>query len=257
MLLLGLTAFALVLAALVGAFSASKRALPKLPAIPARAIATQTGPPATVSLNTTFGGTQAPSGRLSALELDLARGFHFDPRAAATCSASQAREDACPSDTTIGGGTSEVIVQGRFLPRTTYPVSAGIYLTAPTHRGDIAGLVLDLTEAQSQLHAVMYGRVIPLPTSPYTIALRFANASKSLSGGYDLIVRRMALTLQASRTIDSHTYHLLTNPTSCVRHGWPLRLSMSSQQTTWIYHGKASCDAAERAQSGSGSSSAT
>ena len=215
-----LAAIAIGIAALVGAFSSGRHAhLPTLPAIPARAIETQHGAPATVSLNTTFGGSSAPSGKLSSLELDLARGFHFDPRAAVTCSATQARTGTCPADSAIGSGTGEIVVQGPYLPQTTYDVSTAIYLTAPTHPNDIAGVALDLTQTQSQLHAVILGRVVPLPTSSYSIALRFADASKALSTNYDLNLRRLALTLQASRTVSSQTYHLLTNPTPCTRQG--------------------------------------
>ena len=242
-LLLVLAAIAIGIAALIGAFGSGQHhpELPTLPAIPARSIETEHGAPAAVSLNTTFGGARAPSGKLSSLELDLARGFHFDPRAAVACLATQARSGACPADSAIGGGTGEIVVQGPYLPRTTYAVSAALYLTAPTHPGDIAGLALDLTQAQSQLHAVIFGRVVPLPTSSYAIVLRFADASSALSTNYDLNLRRLALTLQASRTVSSHTYRLLTNPTPCARHGWPLQLSITSAQTAWIYRGAASC----------------
>jgi hypothetical protein len=240
--LLVLAAIAIGIAALVGAFSGKHHAkLPTLPAIPARSIETEHGPPATVSLNTTFGGARVPSGKLSSLELDLARGFHFDPRAAAACAATQAATGTCPSDSAIGSGTGEIVVQGPYLPQTTYDVSAAVYLTPPTHRGDIAGLALDLTQAQSQLHAVILGRVVPLLTTSYSVVLRFADASRALSTNYDLNVRRLALTLQASRTVSSHTYHLLTNPTPCTRPGWPLQLSITSAKQAWIYHGAAAC----------------
>jgi len=238
--LLVLAAISIGIATLVGALHSGKH-LPTLPAIPARSIETEHGAPAAVSLNTTFGGSSVPTGKLSSLELDLARGFHFDPRAAVTCAATQARTGACPADSAIGGGTGEIVVQGPYLPQTTYDVSTAVYLTAATHRGDIAGVALDLTEAQSQLHAVILGRVIPLPTSSYSIALRFADASRALSTNYDLNLRRLALTLQASRTVSSHTYHLLTNPTPCTRRGWPLQLSITSAKNAWIYHGAASC----------------
>jgi hypothetical protein len=243
--LLVLAAISIGIAALVGAFSSGKHhaQLPTLPAIPARSIETQHGAPATVSLNTTFGGASVPSGKLSSLELDLARGFHFDPRAAAACAATQARTGVCPADSAIGSGTGEIVVQGPYLPQTVYDVSAAVYLTPPTHRGDIAGLALDLTQAQSQLHAVILGRVVPLLTTSYSVVLRFADASRALSTNYDLNLRRLALTLQASRTVSSHTYHLLTNPTPCTRPGWPLQLSITSAKQAWIYHGAAACRA--------------
>ncbi len=241
--LLVLAAISIGIAALVGAFSSGRHRaqLPTLPAIPARSIETEHGPPATVSLNTTFGGASTPSGKLSSLELDLARGFHFDPRAAVTCPSAQARAGTCPADSAIGSGTGEIVVQGPYLPQTTYDISTAVYLTAPTHRGDIAGAALDLTQAQSQLHAVILGRVIPLLTTSYSVVLRFANASRWLSTNYDLNLRRLGLTLQASRTVSGHTYHLLTNPTPCTHRGWPLQLSITSATQAWIYHGAASC----------------
>jgi hypothetical protein len=241
--LLVLAAISIGIAALVGAFSSGKHhaRLPTLPAIPARSIETQHGAPATVSLDTRFGGATAPAGKLSSLELDLARGFHFDPRAAVACAATAARAGTCPSDSAIGSGTGEIVVQGPYLPQTTYDVTAAVYLTPPTHRGDIAGLALDLTQAQSQLHAVILGRVVPLLTTSYAVVLRFADASRTLSTNYDLNLRRLALTLQASRTVSSHTYHLLTNPTPCTRPGWPLQLSITAGKQAWIYHGAAAC----------------
>jgi hypothetical protein len=241
-----LAALGIGIAALAGAFSSGKHAqpVPKLPAISARSIATQRGAPVTVSVNTTFGGAHPPTGKLATLELDLARGFHFDPRAAATCAPSQYHAGSCPADSAIGGGSGEILVHGPYLPRTTYDIGVGMYLTAPTHRGDIAGLVLDLTQQQSQLHAVLHGRVIPLRTSRYSIALRFADAGKGLSHNYELILRQVALKLQAGRTVGSHTYHLVTNPTPCVKPGWPLQLSMASATNAWIYHGRASCGTA-------------
>ncbi|HEX5195060.1 MAG TPA: hypothetical protein VFW09_19855 [Solirubrobacteraceae bacterium] len=241
--LLLLAAIGVGIAALVGAFSSGQHTqpVPKLPAISARSIASQRGAPATVALDTTFGGAHPPTGKLSTLELDLARGFHFDPRAAPTCTPSQARAGACPADSAIGSGSGEILVHGPYLPRTSYDVTAAVYLTAPTHRGDIAGLALEIVQEQSQLHATLLGRVIPLRTSRYSIALRFADASRGLSRDYELILRQIALKLQAGRTVDSQTYHLLTNPTPCVKPGWPLQLSMTSATNAWIYHGTASC----------------
>lgn len=38
----------------------------------------------------------------------------------------------------------------------------------------MAGLVLDLYETESQLHATVLGRVVPIAGGAYGIALRFA-----------------------------------------------------------------------------------
>jgi hypothetical protein len=107
------------------------------------------GVPAALSLRTTF--DRSTHGELTGVELDLARGFYFDSRAADTCSDSQARGGRCPQTSTIGRGTGKIVVQGRYLPRTPYAVGATFYLAKPRHSGDIAGVVLDLYETQSKL----------------------------------------------------------------------------------------------------------
>jgi hypothetical protein len=197
------------------------------------------GAPTALSLRTTF--NQSTHGELSAVEVDLARGFAFDPRAAGVCSNAQARAGSCPPDSTVGRGAGTIVVQGRYLPRTPYAVTATFYLARPRHPGDIAGLVLDLYETESQLHATVLGRVVPIAHGAYGIALRFAGADTQLPSGYTLSLLALTTLLQAHRTVSAVGYDLLTNPGSCTRHGWPVQLQIESGGRAQVYHSDASC----------------
>jgi hypothetical protein len=197
------------------------------------------GSPAALALNTSFG--QSTHGELSSLELDLARGFHFDPRAAATCSDSQALAGTCPPASVIGRGTGRILVQGTYLPRTQYAVGATFYLSRPRHPGDLAGLVFDMYEPESKLHATLLGRVVPLRRGPYGLALRFSNTARELPSGYQLTLVNLQTLLEAQRTTTASTYHLLTNPKSCARAGWPVKLSIDSDAQTLVFTSNAHC----------------
>jgi hypothetical protein len=197
------------------------------------------GAPTGLTLKTMF--DRSTRGELSAVEVDLARGFVFDPHAADVCSNAQARAAACPGASTVGRGTGTIVVQGRYLPRTPYSVGAAFYLAKARHPGDIAGLVLDLYETESQLHATIFGRVVPLPHGPYGIALRFSAANTQLPSGYDLSLLRFTTLLEAHRTVSAVGYNLLTNPSSCTRHGWPVQLLIESGGHSQVYRSNASC----------------
>lgn len=201
------------------------------------------GSPAALSLRTTF--SRSTRGELSAVEVDLARGFHFDSRAAGVCSDAQARAGMCPPTSTIGRGAGTIVVQGTYLPRTSYAVQAAFYLAKPRHPGDIAGLVLDLYEPESQLHAAILGRVVPLAHGPYGLALRFSHTESELPSGYNLSLLRLTTVLQAHRTVSVNKravgYDMLTNPNSCPGHGWPVQLLIESGGRLQAYRSNASC----------------
>jgi hypothetical protein len=201
------------------------------------------GAPTALSLRTTF--DRSTRGELSAVEVDLARGFHFDPRAADVCSNAQARAATCPQASTVGLGQGTIVVQSRYLPRTPYSVGATFYLAKARHPGDIAGLVLDLYETESQLHATIFGRVVALPHGPYGIALRFSAANTELPSGYDLSLLALTTVLQAHRTaiVNNHdvAYDLLTNPNACRRGGWPVQLQIRSGGRLQGYRSNAAC----------------
>lgn len=208
----------------------------------------EAGSPTALSLRTTF--NRSTHGELTAVELDLARGFHFDPRSATVCTDAQAHAGKCPGTSTVGRGKGTIVVAGKYLPRTSYAVGATFYLAAKRHPGDVAGLVLDLYETESQLHATMFGRVVTLPHGPYGLALRFSHTDTELPSGYNLSLLELATLLQADRTVavnqHSVTYNLLTNPDSCTKHGWPIQLLIESGGQPQIYHSNASCSSRPR-----------
>jgi hypothetical protein len=199
--------------------------------------------PSALSLRTIL----APSthGELTAVELDLARGFHLDPRAAGVCSDTQARAGACPQTSTVGRGRGTIVVAGRYLPRTPYRVRATFYLAKARHTGDIAGAVLDFYESESQLHATVLGRVVALAHGPYGVALRFSDIGGELPSGYTLSLLQLTTVLQAQRMVAVNkrtvTYDLLTNPGACSRRGWPVQLLIESGGQPQIGHGTAAC----------------
>jgi hypothetical protein len=199
----------------------------------------EAGAPAAIALDTTF--DPATTGELTAVELDLARGFHFDPRAAEVCTDAQAHAGECPRPTTIGRGRGQIVVTGHYLPRTTYDVGATLYLARPRHPGDLAGVVLDLYETESRLHATMFGRVAALPHGPYGLALRFSNTDTELPSHYRLTLLKLSTLLAAHRTVGATTYNLLTNPTACTGAGWPVQLLIESNHRPQVYDSNASC----------------
>jgi hypothetical protein len=201
------------------------------------------GAAAALSLRATL--EPSANGELEGVEIDLARGFSLDPRAADTCSDAQARAGRCPQSSTVGRGAAAIVVQGTYLPRTHYAVGATLYLARPRHRGDIAGLVLDLYETESRLHATVLGRVVALTRGPYGLALRFSDTDAQLPSGYDLSLLKLSMLLQAARTVavNGHpvTENLLTNPRACRRRGWPLRLLIESAHRSEAYEATAAC----------------
>jgi hypothetical protein len=197
------------------------------------------GSPAALALNTSFG--QSTHGELSSLELDLARGFHFDPRGALSCSDTQALAGTCPPASRIGRGKGRILVEGPYLPRTQYAVGATFYLSPARHPGDLAGLVFDMYEPESKLHAILLGRVVPLTRGPYGLALRFSNTARELPSTYQLTLVNLQTLLQSQRTTTKSTYHLLTNPKSCARGGWPVQLSIDSAGQTLVFTSTATC----------------
>lgn len=209
------------------------------PSLSAQTTPAEEGSAAAISLNTSF--DPSTHGELTAVELDLGRGFVFDPRAADTCSDAQARASLCPNSSSIGRGQGKIVVQGTYLPRTSYRVGATFYLAESRHHGDLAGIVLDLYETQSSLHIPLFGRVAALKRGSYGLALRFSNTNTELPSGYSLSLLQLNILLSAHRTAEHSTYNLLTNPNSCAGTGWPVQLLIDSAGQPEIYHGNASC----------------
>ena len=232
----------LVLVLLAGAAVAVARTV-TVPSLSVNETPLAAGAPTALLLRTTL--DRSTHGELSDVEVDLARGFRFDSRAAGVCSNAQARAGRCPPTSIIGRGTGTIVVQGTYLPRTPYAVTATFYLANPRHAGDTAGLVLDLYEPESQLHATMLGRVVTLARGAYGIALRFSDTGAQLPSGYTLSLLQLTSLLQAHRTGSANRstfgYDLLTNPSSCTGRGWPAQLRIQSGGRPQVYQSTAPC----------------
>jgi hypothetical protein len=191
----------------------------------------EAGPSAEVSLSTSF--SRSIEGELHSLELELARGFAFDPRAAATCSLRRARTDSCSTASRVGTGSGRILVQGPFLPRTSYGVKIAVYLTAAVHHSDLAGMLLDIDEPQSQLSVVLLGDVTRVKGGPYGLRIHFSAVGRAHPDGYELTLSQLQLDLDAHRRgARGHNYNLLTDPQPCSRAGWPLLVAISSATRT-------------------------
>lgn len=200
----------------------------------------ESGTPAEVSLSTSLG--PSVTGELHSVQLDLARGFAFDPRAATACSLRSARGDGCSNNSRIGTGSGRIRVEGTFLPRTEYNVKLAVYLTAPVQRGDLAGMLLDVDEPQSQLSVSLLGDVTRVRSGRYGLRVRFTAGGSTHPHGYQLTLAQLTLDLFAQRhTAGGITYNLLTNPRSCTRSGWPLQLTISSSGRTHVFQVSSPC----------------
>lgn len=197
------------------------------------------GAPARVTVRANLGG--AVNGTLMSYEVDLARGFAFDARAVpAVCRERALRQDNCPVSSRIGMGTGRIAVQGRYLPRTEYPVNASLYLTAPRDRGDLAGVLLDLDQQQSALQVALPGSVV-VAHGRYGLGLRFADTARELPSGYHLTVPDLDLEVGATTLVSGRLRSLLTNPSVCPSGGWPIAVSVQSGRVRGAFATRTRC----------------
>src|SRR5690348_6006889 len=92
---------AAALAALTAVAPAGAEEREQLPPGSVRVLPPRPGGPATLVWRAAF--KQPPAAQLQAYDVDIARGYRFDPRAAGgTCSLAQARGSTCPPDSRIG-----------------------------------------------------------------------------------------------------------------------------------------------------------
>jgi hypothetical protein len=179
------------------------------------------------------GFDQEPGAQLKAYNVDIARGFRFDPHAVEKrCSVQQAQASTCPAASRIGSGSAKVTIAGK---RSTFGVD--FYLTPPQRHGDIAGLVLSVHQAGTANGFALIGRMVRLAHGPYGLELRFADAGKQLPAGLDVQLNRIHAKIGAH-----HGRHsLLATPRTCTKAGWPFRLFVAYSTGTETYSGPAAC----------------
>jgi hypothetical protein len=237
-----------LLAMAVLALAAASVQAEKLPPGSVRVLPDRPAAPATLAWHASF--DQPPAAQLQAYNVDIARGYRFDPRAVReTCTLAEARASSCPAASKIGGGSGQVTV----FPPSGAPqeLSLGIkfFLTAPQRRHDLAGLVLAAHEPASGLTFNLIGRMVRLPRGRYGLELRFADTAAELPSNITVQLHRVNVRFGTQRSVTvgaGHnrrrvTYHLLTNPPTCGRHGWPFLLTVSYTTGTERYAAYGRC----------------
>jgi hypothetical protein len=185
----------------------------------------------TLVINGSF--EQEPGARLKAYNVDIARGFKFDPHAVPErCTVAQAQSFTCPDGSLIGAGTADVTIADQ---AATFDVQ--FFLLPPQRHGDIAGLVLSVHQSGSTAGFALIGRMVRLKRGPFGLELRFADAAKQLPT--DLTVQLNRVRAKVGKQRSGRT--LLTTPKTCTKKGWPFRLVVSYSTGTEDYTGAAPC----------------
>jgi hypothetical protein len=238
---------ALLIVAITAAAAASVQA-EKLPPGSVRVLPPRPGAPATLRWHASF--EQPPAAQLQAYDVDIARGYRFDPRAVRkTCTLAQARASSCPAASKIGGGTGQVTVFPGAGPPQELALGIEFFETAPQGRHDLAGLVLAAHEPTSGLTFNLVGRMVRVPRGRYGLELRFTDTAAELPSNITVQLHRVDVRFGAQRSVKVGagrqrrrvTYHLLTNPPTCGRHGWPFLLTVSYTTGTEKYAAYGRC----------------
>jgi hypothetical protein len=232
----------------VSAVAAAAVQAEQLPPGSVRVLPARTGAPAKITWHASF--DQPPAAQLQAYNVDIARGYQFDPRAVRKpCTLAQARASHCPAASKIGGGGGQVTV----FPPTGQPqelkLAIEFFLTAPQKPHDLAGLVLAAGEPGSGLTFNLIGRMVRVPRGRYGLELRFADTAAELPTNITVQLHRVNVSFGTQRSVTVGTgaqrrhvtYHLLTNPSSCGPRGWPFLLTVSYTTGTEKYAARGNC----------------
>jgi hypothetical protein len=225
----------------------------QLPAGSVRVLPPVAGSPSVLRWSASF--AQPTAAELRGYNVDIARGYRFDPRAArGRCTVAQARSASCPRDSEIGSGTGRVTVLAPSAPRRELALSIRFFITAPQHAGDIAGLVLAAHEPSSGLTFDLVGRLVRLRRGPFGLELRFAHTAAELPSGITVQLHRVNVRFGTHRTVmrgntakrRGVTYHLLRNPMVCRHHRWPFLLTVTYSTGTENYWAYGACKSQPR-----------
>jgi hypothetical protein len=227
----------IAVAALVAAAHAEQ-----LPPGSVRVLPARVGAPATLVWHASF--DQPPAAQLQAYNVDIARGYRFDPRAArAKCTLAQARASSCPAASKIGSGTGQVTVFPPSGPPQELALDITFFITPKQRHSDISGLVLAAGQPGSPLTFDLIGRMVRVPRGRYGLELRFADTAAELPSNVTVQLHRVNVHFGTQRTATVGkgarrkrvTYHLLTNPPTCAHRGWPFLLTVSYSTGTEKY----------------------
>jgi hypothetical protein len=109
--------------------------------------------------------------------------------------------------------------------------------------------VLAAHEPKSGLTFNLIGRMVRVQRGKYGLELRFADTAAELPSNITVQLHKVNVRFGAQRTVTVKTgghrrrvsYHLLTNPPSCGRRGWPFLLTVSYTTGTEKYAAYGRC----------------
>jgi hypothetical protein len=225
----------------------------QLPPGSAQVLPNTAGSAATLRWTASF--AQPTAAELLAYNVDIARGYHFDPRAVrGRCTLVQARTGHCPRDSQMGRGQGRVTVIT--APGQSHEFGLGInfFIMRPQRRGDIAGLVLAAHEPGSGITFDLVGRLVRLRHGPFGLELRFADTAAELPKGITVQLHRVDVHFGTHRTVThGHgakrhrvRYDLLRNPMVCRQHRWPFLLTVTYTTGSEKYYAYGACRARGR-----------
>jgi hypothetical protein len=146
----------------------------------------------------------------TALGIAFQRGFTIDPAAvAATCTADQAKNYACPADSTIANGSFTGNVQGPGFGPSGQPFNAAVtlYKAPPQQQGDPAGVVFTYKEETYNFKGEGLGRLMELPSDPtYGEQIRIDKLPlPPLPPGLTITIQELKLDIGAGSATPAHS----------------------------------------------------
>lgn len=204
---------------------------------------------------------QAPQGNPpNAVSLLGTPGLKIDARAvAARCDDAAADRFDCPAASRIGSGSAQGRAEGALVPggRFDFTASIDVFLSEARQPGDLAGVVLQVSEPQSGQRFNAKGRI--RRDAAFGWETRFEGLSgggEQLPPGVTVKLDRITLRVVARRTVRRRVtvrrngkrrrvvkrvrYSLLTNPRTCTGN-WPYRLRVEYSDRVDEYNGATPC----------------
>jgi len=155
-------------------------------------------------------GGLTPKDVPTAMTLAFQKGFTFDPAAVkSTCTSDQAKNYACPADSTVANGSFIGVVTGPgFGPNgQAFDAAVTFFKAAPQQSGDPAGVVFSFKEASSGFQGESIGRLMDLPSDPvYGTQIRFDKLPlPDLPPGITITINELKLDLGAGSAAPAHS----------------------------------------------------
>ena len=167
------------------------------------------------------------------------RGFRFEPRAVrGRCGDAQAQEGTCPENSRIGRGSAEGTA-GTLAGPVKFTASIDLFLARPRSGGDLADVIVEVKEPQSNMRGSARGSLRALSAGQFGSALSFDVSGEDAqppAGVTSVEIERVQLRVGAKRSVTykkkvrgkfvtrRRTLSLVTNPPKC-NGTWLIRLS--------------------------------